>query len=53
MKPLIISLMLLSATTAPAAEKTFEDNFSDSTLRVDYTFSGLQSKQTIALSQRK
>lgn len=54
MKPVIISFMLLAAaSSASVAGKTFEDNFSDSTLRVDYTFSGLQSKQTIALSQRK
>ncbi len=54
MKSFIISAILtLSATTVCAKDiPSFNDCFSDSTLRLDYTFTGLNNQQYIGLSQK-
>lgn len=48
---LLIALFLLAVTGTMQAQTTFERDFRDSTLRVDYIFSGTDSTQEIALDE--
>ncbi len=50
MKKLLALIMLFVAANSAVAQK-FEEFFSDSTLRVDYTFSGNADKQYISLDK--
>lgn len=53
MKPFFLSAMLMLSLTACAKNiHQFSDCFSDSTLRLDYIFSGTNKNQTIGLSKK-
>ena len=51
MKRLILSAVAIFAALASLSAQTFETNFTDNTLRIDYTFAGNSSEQYIALRE--
>ncbi|MBO7264814.1 MAG: peptidase M64 [Alistipes sp.] len=51
MKRLILSAVAIFAALASLSAQAFETNFTDNTLRIDYTFAGNSSEQYIALRE--
>lgn len=51
MKRLILSAVAILTALASLSAQTFETNFTDNTLRIDYTFAGNSSEQYIALRE--
>lgn len=49
MKKILASALMLLTATAAMADKPFESTFADSTLRVDFIFSGTNDKTDVAL----